>query len=88
MPEKKKTDQPSWIRYSSLGIECVAAIAFFAAIGYWVDRKWDSQPWGLVIGSMLGLIGGMYNLVRASLAAFKPPVPPDRRHDNGPPQPP
>ena len=78
----KAGDRPSWLRFSGIGIEFVAAIAGFALVGYWVDRHWDTKPWGLVIGAVLGLLGGMYTLIRESLGAFKPPV------DRGPRQPP
>ena len=71
---KKDGDRPSWLRFSGIGFEFVAAIAGFALVGYWVDRHWNIRPWGLVIGAVLGLIGGMYNLIRESLGAFKPPV--------------
>jgi len=79
---EKDGDRPSGLRFSGIGIEFVAAIAGFALVGYWVDRHWDTKPWGLVIGAVLGLIGGMYNLIRESLGAFKPPL------DRGPRQPP
>ena len=67
-----KTNQPTWMRYSGLGFEFVAAVGVFAAIGHWfVDANWDTGPWGLVVCAMLGLIGGMYNLIRQSMAAFR-----------------
>lgn len=78
----KDGDRPTWLRFSGIGVEFVAAIAGFALVGYWVDKHWNVGPWGLVIGAVLGLIGGMYNLIRESLGAFKPPV------DRGPRQPP
>ena len=81
----KAGDRPSWLRFSGIGIEFVAAIAGFALVGYWVDRHWDTKPWGLVIGAVLGLLGGMYNLIRESLGAFKPPV--DRGQRQPPPKP-
>jgi F0F1-type ATP synthase assembly protein I len=63
--------KPTWIRYGGIGVEFAAAVAGFAAVGYWVDLRWETRPWGVVIGAGLGLIGGTYNLVRQSLAAFK-----------------
>lgn len=78
----KAGDRPSWLRFSGIGFEFVAAVAVFALVGYWVDRRWGTKPWGLVIGAVLGLIGGMYNLIRESLGAFKTSV------DRGPRQPP
>ncbi len=68
----KDPGRPSWLRYSGIGFEFVAAVGVFALLGYWADRTWDSEPWGLLIGAALGLIGGTYNLIRESLAAFKP----------------
>ncbi len=83
MPSDER-DRLTWVRYSSLGFEFVAAFAVFAALGYWVDSRWDSSPWGLIGGATLGLIGGMYNLIRRSMEAFKPPKPPDKGADDGP----
>lgn len=80
MPDKKR-DRPSWIRLSGVGIEFAAAVAGFAALGFWIDHHYDCSPWGVVIGAVLGLIGGTYNLVRKSLAAFRPPKPSDRRDE-------
>ncbi len=68
-PPPDKT--PTWARFSGIGIEYAATLAGFALVGYWIDRRYDTSPWGIVIGSGLGLIGGTYNLVRQSLVAFK-----------------
>ena len=62
--------RPLWIRHSSLGIELVAAVAGLTALGFWIDRHFDSGPWGLLTGFALGLVGGLYNLIRSSLSAF------------------
>jgi F0F1-type ATP synthase assembly protein I len=57
------------MRLASAGFDLAAAIGGFTLIGYWVDRHWDSAPWGVLTGALLGLVGGLYNLIRASLAA-------------------
>ena len=51
-------------------MEYVAAVAGFGLVGYWIDAKWDSGPWGVLIGAALGLTGATYNLVRQSIRAF------------------
>lgn len=61
----------SWTRLSSIGFELVAAVAVFILVGYWWDRHFETQPWGLIVGAALGLIGGMYNLIRQSLLASR-----------------
>lgn len=52
-------------------MELAAAVAGFTLIGYWIDRHFGSAPWGLIVGLALGLVGGLYNLVREALAAAK-----------------
>ena len=71
MGRKPSQTYPSWARYTGVGFEFAAALAVFALLGYWIDRKYQTGPWGLIIGAALGLIGGTYNLIRQSLAAFK-----------------
>ena len=70
MPEEPKR-YPSWVRLSGIGVELVGAVVGFTLIGYWIDRHFGSSPWGLLIGLGLGLVGGMYNLIRQSLVASK-----------------
>jgi len=62
---------PGWIRYSGSGLELAGAVAGFALVGYWIDRHYDIAPWGLVVGLVLGMIGGLYNLVKQSLQAAR-----------------
>jgi ATP synthase protein I len=62
---------PSWVRLSGIGVELVGAVVGFTLVGYWIDRRFGSGPWGVLIGVGLGLLGGMYNLIRQSLLASK-----------------
>jgi F0F1-type ATP synthase assembly protein I len=60
---------PGWVRYSGVGVELAGAVAGFALVGYWIDGHYGSRPWGMLVGLALGLIGGLYNLVKKSLQA-------------------
>jgi len=62
---------PSWIQHAGIGLEMAGAVAGFALVGYWIDRHFGSKPWGLVIGVALGLVGGLYNMVKESLLATR-----------------
>ncbi len=62
---------PAWIRHSGAGLELAGATAGLALAGYWVDGKFGTRPWGLLVGVFIGIVGGLYNLVRASLAASR-----------------
>lgn len=42
----------------------VGAVILLGGIGYTVDRWQGSAPWGLLIGLMLGIVVGFYELVK------------------------
>ena len=62
---------PGWVRHSGIGLELAGAIAGFAFVGYWIDGRFGTTPWGMLCGVVIGLVGGLYNLVRESLAAVR-----------------
>ena len=58
---------PEWVRHSGIGLQLAGGVAGCALGGYWIDRHYGSQPWGLVVGLALGIGGGLYNLVNEAL---------------------
>lgn len=60
---------PVWIRYSGVGVELAGATAGLALLGYWLDGRFGTSPWGVLTGVVIGLVGGLYNLVKESLRA-------------------
>lgn len=63
----------SGMRYAGLGIEVAAGVGLLSLLGWWLDGRFGTAPWGLVIGAILGLVGGMANLLRTALSAADPP---------------
>lgn len=57
----------NWMRHAGTGLELAAAIGGMCAIGFLLDRKFGSAPWCLLVCAMLGIVGGLYNLVRSQL---------------------
>jgi F0F1-type ATP synthase assembly protein I len=70
MPERPKSE-PNWAKLSGLGVELAAAVGGGTLFGYWWDRHFDTAPWGMVVGGAVGVVGGLYNLIRQSLRAIK-----------------
>jgi F0F1-type ATP synthase assembly protein I len=62
---------PGWVRYSGIGLELAGATAGLALLGYWIDNRYATGPWGILGGVIIGIVGGLYNMVRESLDAVR-----------------
>jgi F0F1-type ATP synthase assembly protein I len=69
-------------RLGGLGFELAGAVAGFALVGYWVGKYYGNPALGLLIGSLLGMVGGMYNLIRATLASQRDSADRGRKSDS------
>jgi F0F1-type ATP synthase assembly protein I len=85
MPEDLIQESRRLWGYAFVGFEMVAPIL----AGIWVDRHWDCSPWGVGIGAVAGLIGGIghlsmiaaqQNRIKAEAKKARP-----RREDSEPP---
>ncbi len=52
-----------------MGLELGAAVAGFTFLGIWIDRRYDTEPWGVLVCAAIGVVGGLYNFVRAARIA-------------------
>jgi ATP synthase protein I len=53
---------------AAAGYTLIGAIIFLGLIGYFVDRWLHTSPWLLIVGLLLGVIVGFYELAKV---AFK-----------------
>ncbi len=54
-------------RMGGLGMEVAAQVAAGALLGWLFDRWQDTSPNGLLVGSVIGIVIGLWSLVRGSL---------------------
>lgn len=52
-----------------IGIQLVATIVGFGALGWWLDTRFDTKPWLLLAGVIFGATGGMIGFIRTALMA-------------------
>jgi len=64
--EPGKEWREAWqaLMMSSVGFLLVMAVGLGAGAGMWVDRQCGSEPWGLVVGFVLGAIAGFVEVFR------------------------
>ena len=53
------------LRYSSLGLEMGTAVGIGLLLGWWLDGHFDSSPWGLLSGLMLGFASAVMMIWRS-----------------------
>lgn len=50
-------------RYATSGLELVGILLVCIAIGYWIDHEAGSEPWGVLIGAVIGIVGGLFRFI-------------------------
>jgi F0F1-type ATP synthase assembly protein I len=50
-----------------VGVELVAPVIVGVFSGRWLDRRFGTEPWLLLVLTVLGAVAGMINLVRRGL---------------------
>ena len=55
----------------SIGFDLAASVGVGALLGWWIDSRFDSEPWGIIICSSIGIVGGLLNFVRAAQKASR-----------------
>lgn len=74
-PGKRPTPRPSAapdrsaLRMLHGGAELAGAALLLGAVGWWVDRRYGTEPWGVLIGGGVGMTGGMYLFIKQALDA-------------------
>ena len=59
----KENPLVTYAKYSAIGIEFAVAAIVGVVGGSYVDSYFGTSPWGVFIGSILGLASGVYRLV-------------------------
>jgi F0F1-type ATP synthase assembly protein I len=61
----------SWHKMAGVGIEFIVAVGLCAAIGWWLDRSWQTGPWLVITGCAVGFAVGLIQMVRAAQKMMK-----------------
>lgn len=59
--------------YLNLGAQMAVTILVLGGAGWWIDSKWQTTPWGLIIGLMLGSALGLTQFLRMIQQLLKRP---------------
>ena len=54
------------VQITTLGTEFAVAEILGVGLGFWLDSKWNTSPWMLVLGAIGGFLLGFYIILRAA----------------------
>jgi F0F1-type ATP synthase assembly protein I len=61
---QRRPGGPSPFKFVGLGFELAAPLLFGVFGGQWLDRRFGTAPWLLLVGAFLGGAAGMLSLYR------------------------
>lgn len=67
----RKINYPKIALLSSLGLMLPSSIAVGLFLGYFLDKLFRTDPWLLLIFTLLGIVSGLYNLIKGLNKFFK-----------------
>jgi F0F1-type ATP synthase assembly protein I len=57
--------------FASMGFEFIAAILLPGGLGYWLDTKWQTTPWLMLVGGVFGFGVGLYMMLKAAKQSMR-----------------
>ena len=68
-PKQQPSKQPvkevkNWLSYSGMAFEMFGTIGIFAALGYFLDKKLNTEPIFVIIFLFIGLTGAFWRVFK------------------------
>ena len=67
----KRRRRRSEMGLAGMGFDLAASVGVGTLIGWWIDRQYDTEPWGLVVCAMIGIVGGLFYFAKVGHRAAR-----------------
>ena len=68
------------VQFMGAGFTFLAELGCMTALGWWLDGKWGTEPWLLLVGAAIGMTVALFHLLR-SASAYEAAVREERRQE-------
>lgn len=69
------SDEPSVLRqlgsFASMGVEFIVAVLIPGWLGYWLDGRWETTPWLMLLGGVFGFGVGLYMMLKTAKQSMR-----------------
>ncbi|MBK6488107.1 MAG: AtpZ/AtpI family protein [Gemmatimonadetes bacterium] len=55
-------------KYAGIGLQFAASVLLFLFAGQWLDRRFHTEPWGVLVGVLVGAAAAFYSMYRRLMA--------------------
>lgn len=69
-PERPRRKRRAEMGLAGMGFDLAASVGVATLLGWWIDSRYDTTPWGLIICALIGIVGGLYNFAKAGRRAI------------------
>ncbi len=60
-----------WGRFAGLGLEMAVGVGLGYLVGHWLDAKYNWNSRAAIIGTCIGIAGGMYLVIKQAIRLNK-----------------
>jgi F0F1-type ATP synthase assembly protein I len=60
-------DDTNWGKFAGMGLQVTVGVGLGYFIGHWLDKRYGWESRGVVICTMIGLVGGLYLLIKDAI---------------------
>jgi F0F1-type ATP synthase assembly protein I len=66
---RQTSTAPSGAELAGVGVQFAATLVVFAFLGIWLDKRFGSSPWFVLVCVFVGAAAGFYSLYRKLMSA-------------------
>lgn len=57
--------------YGAMGFEFVGLVVGGSYVGFWIDEKFNTAPWGVISLILLGMLAALWHVIRVTKRFLK-----------------